>query len=153
MPSALYPDLVARAAGLHHEGHGYPGIAEILNREGWRPAKRRDTFNAAMVNHLLLRAGIVERRYHRGPRPIEREPDEWTIRELAEEIGMPEPTLYTWVQQGRLPCRLVETGGKPAKLVHADAASIAALKEIRAVPAPWHRRPPVLPSTRNPTES
>jgi hypothetical protein len=106
-----------------------------------------------MVNHLLLKAGIVERKYHRGPRPIEREPDEWTIRELAEEIGMPEPTLYTWVQQGRLPCRLVETGGKPAKLVHADAASIAALKEIRAVPAPWHRRPPVLPSTRNPTES
>lgn len=150
---STYPDLVARAAGLHHEGHGYPEIAEILNREGWRPAKRRDTFNAAMVNHLLLKAGIVERRYHRGPRPIEREPDEWTIRELAEEIGMPEPTLYTWVQQGRLPCRLVETGGKPAKLVHADAANIAALKEIRAVPAPWHRRPPVLPSSLTPIES
>ena len=143
---STYPDLVARAAGLHREGHGYPEIAEILNHEGWRPAKRRDTFNAAMVNHLLLRAGIVERRYPRGPRPIEREPDEWTIRELAEEIGMPQPTLYTWVQQGRLPCRLVKAGGKPAKLVHADAADIAALKEIRAVPAPWHRRPPVLPS-------
>src|SRR3954463_9214441 len=144
---STYPDLVARAAGLHHEGHGYP---EILNREGWRLAKRRDTFNAAMVNHLLLKAGIVERRYHRGPRPTE--PDEWTIRELAEEIGMPEPTLYTWVQQGRLPCRLVEPGGKPAKLVHADAADIAALKKIRAVPAPWHRRPPILPSALTPTE-
>jgi len=101
---STYPDLVARAAGLHHEDCGYPEIAEILNREGWRPAKRRDTFNAAMVNHLLLRAGIVERQYRRGPRPIERAPDEWTIRELAEEIGMPEPTLYAWVQQGRLPC-------------------------------------------------
>src|SRR4051812_48302040 len=27
---STYPDLVARAGGLHHEGHGYPEIAEIL---------------------------------------------------------------------------------------------------------------------------
>ena len=79
-----------------------------------------------------------------------------SVRGFVKELrstGMPEPTLYTWVQQGRLPCRLVETGGKPAKLVRADAADIAALKKIRAIPAPWHRRPPVLPSAPTPTES
>lgn len=150
---STWPELVARAADLHREGHEYPEIAEILNREGWRPAKRRETFNASMVHHLLLRAGIVEHQYHRRPRSIQREPDEWTIRELAEEIGMPQPTLYTWVQQGRLRWRLVETDGKPAKLVHVDAAEIAALKEIRATPAPWRRRPPVrqpaVPSTES----
>ncbi len=37
-------------------------------------------------------------------------PDEWTIRELAEHLGMREPTLYTWVQQGRLRSRLVQVG-------------------------------------------
>jgi hypothetical protein len=148
---STYPTLVARAASLHREGRRYPEIAEILNGEGWRPAKRRNTFNAAMVHHLLLRAGIVKRQYRRPPRPIEREPDEWTIRELAEAIGMPEPTLYTWVQQGRLRSRRVETGGTPATLVHADAAEIAAIKKIRATPAPWHRRPPVLPTV--PSES
>ena len=36
------------------------------------------------------------------PPQIERLANEWTIRELAEEIGMPQPTLYTWVQKGRL---------------------------------------------------
>ena len=31
---------------------------------------------------------------------IERRLNERTIRELAEEIGMPQPTLYTWIQEG-----------------------------------------------------
>ena len=37
-----------------------------------------------------------------------------------EEIGMPQPTLYTWVQKGRLRCRMARGAYGRAKLVHAD---------------------------------
>jgi len=99
-------------------------------------------FNAPMVRHLLLKAGVAEVKYRRRKPELQRAPDEWTIRELAEHIGMPEPTLYTWVQQGRLRCRLAPTGTRHVKLIHADPDTIAALKAVRATPAPWHRRPP-----------
>jgi excisionase family DNA binding protein len=72
-------------------------------------------------------------KYRRRKPQIERRPDEWTIRELAEQIGAPEPTLYTWVQKGRLRSRVVKDGR--TKLVHADVAAIAELKTIRATPA------------------
>ena len=142
---STYTDLVARAAALHRDGQDCAAIAETLNREGWRPAKRRTTFNASMVRHLLLGAGVIQPRYRRRKPQIDRHPDEWTIRELAAEIGMPEPTLYTWVQRGRLRSRLVRTGPGVTKLVHADAETIAALRAARATPAPWHRLLPPLP--------
>jgi DNA invertase Pin-like site-specific DNA recombinase len=141
-----YADLVARAAELQTSGHGFAAIAETLNREGWRPAKRRDTFNAPMVHHLLLRAGVIQPRYRRRKPPLDRGPNEWTIRELAEHIGMPEPTLYTWVQRGRLRSRQVPVGTGFAKLVHADAQAIATLRAIRSTPAPWRRLPPPISS-------
>jgi DNA invertase Pin-like site-specific DNA recombinase len=139
---STYPALTARAAELRREGLECADIAEILNAEGWRPAKRRDTFNAPMVHHLLLKSGAQKIRYRRRPPQIERRDNEWTIRELAEEIGMPQPTLYTWVQKGRLSCRNVGGGSKRAVLVRADPEAIAALKAIRATPPPWRRLPP-----------
>ncbi len=58
---------------------------------------------------------------------------------------MPQPTLYNWVQTGRLRSRSVTIGSSGAKLVTADAATIAHLKTIRATPPPWRRLPsPVL---------
>ena len=117
-------------------------IAAILNPEAWRPPKRRDTFNAPVVRHLLTMAGVIEPGVRR-PRTIpERQPDEWTIREWAEELGVPQPTLYNWVQTGRLPSRSVKAAAGSAKLVTADAATIANLKTIRATPPPWRRLPP-----------
>jgi hypothetical protein len=125
---STYSRLVARAADLRRDGHNFAEIADTFNREGWRSAKRRDTFNAPMVHHLLIRAGAIEPKYRR--------------RKPAEQIGVPEPTLYTWIQKGRLRSRFVQAGSPRAKLVHADAETIAALKTIRATPAPWRCLPP-----------
>ncbi len=141
---STYAALTARAAELRREGLECAKIAEILNAEGWRPAKRRDTFNAQMVHHLLLKSGAETLKYRRRPPRIERLENEWTIRELADEIGMPQPTLYTWVQKGRLSCRNIGGGSKRAVLVRADPETIAALKAIRATPPPWRRMPPRL---------
>jgi len=148
---STYAELVRRAAALHHAGHGFPTIAETLNREGWRPAKRRDTFNAAMVHHLLRGAGVIKPGHRRPRQLLDRRPDEWTIRELAAQIGMPEPTLYGWVQRGRLRSRAVQAGKGSAKLVHADAATIADLQAIRTIPPPWRRLPPAATSPNQPT--
>jgi DNA invertase Pin-like site-specific DNA recombinase len=139
---STYADLVQRATDLHRRGQGFAAIAQTLNRQGWRPAKRRDTFTAAMVQDLLLKAGVATRKYRRRQPPMVREPDEWTIRELAAQIGMPQPTLYTWVQQGRLRSRRISCGPRHYKLVHANAQAIAALKTARATPVQWRRLPP-----------
>jgi hypothetical protein len=138
---STYAALLARAVDLHRMGDGCADIAAILNREAWRPPKRRDSFNAPMVRRLLTTAGVIEPGQRR-PRTIpQRQPDEWTIRELAEELGVPQPTLYHWVQNGRLLSRSVKAGAGLAKLVTADAATIANLKTIRATPPPWRRLP------------
>jgi transposase-like protein len=92
-------------------------------------------------------------KYRLRKRRIDRLPDEWTIPELAEQIGMPEATLYTWVQQGRLRSRVVQPYAGRAKLVYANAEIIGALKTIRTTPAPWHHPPPQLNITQPTDES
>jgi DNA invertase Pin-like site-specific DNA recombinase len=144
---STYAALTARAAELRSEGLDCAQVADILNSEGWRPAKRRDTFNAPMVHHLLIKSGVETVKYRRRPSKIERRPSEWTIRELAEEIGMPQPTLYAWIQKGRLSCRNADGGSQRAKLVLADPDTVSALKTIRATPPPWRRIPPRTQST------
>jgi hypothetical protein len=71
---STYGNLVGRAAELRRDGPNFAEIAETLNQEGWRPAKRRDTFNAPMVHHLLVKArplgpniDVASRRSHVGP--------------------------------------------------------------------------------------
>ena len=93
------------AAGLPGaDGAGWPSctapagppreIAEALNREGFRPPKRRETYNAAMVRQLLSRRG------RSGPRPEAvtdddpRGSDEWWLSDLSRELGMPQPTVH-----------------------------------------------------------
>jgi hypothetical protein len=139
---STYKNLLARVSDLRREGLVLADIAAVLNREGWRPAKRRDTFNAQMVRRLIAKAGLAAPRPRRRKLEIPRRTDEWTIGELAELLGMRESTLYNWVQQGRLRSRVIKVGAARAKLVHADAAEIAALQAILATPMPWRRRPP-----------
>jgi DNA invertase Pin-like site-specific DNA recombinase len=148
---STYPDLAARACELHRQGRNCVEIAEILNQEGWRPPKRRDTFNGSMVRRVLIGAGRIEAK--RGaPRLVpHRRPNEWTVNELAAEIGAPPGTIYYWVQKGRLSSRSVEVLGTFNKLVIADAATIAKLKAARATPLPFRRAllPSVNPSLPN----
>jgi DNA invertase Pin-like site-specific DNA recombinase len=141
-----YPDLVARAGELHRAGRNCVEIAAILNQEGWRPPKRRDTFNGPMARRVLIGAGLIDAR--RGtPRAVpDRRPDEWTIAELAAELGAPPATIYYWVQKGRLSSRSVEVLGTFIKLVTADADTIGKLKAARATPLPFRRA--LLPSVR-----
>ena len=65
-----YPQLLARVAALYAQGADRTAIAQTLNREEWRPAKRTTTFSALMVERLLARQGLrYVPRAGRGPRP------------------------------------------------------------------------------------
>ena len=156
---STYAALTARAAELRREGLGYAKIAAVLNAEGWRPAKRRDSFNAQMARRLLLGSEAEMLEHRRRPQQIERLPHEWTIWELTEELGMRQSTLYGWVQNGRLPCRRVKDAPNGVLLVRVDPETLATLKEIRATPPPWRRLPPrpagsaAAPATESATES
>ena len=76
---STYDALVARTSELRRAGHDCVEIADILNRESWRPAKRCDAFSASMVRHLLYAADPeAAARRLRCPK-INREPDERTI--------------------------------------------------------------------------
>jgi len=139
---STYPALVARLTELHGAGHSNAQIADILNKEGWHPPKRRDTYNGPMVQNRLVKAGIVAKK-PMAPRDLSaRESDEWTILELAALLEMPTATLHHWVQTGRLRHRTLGHKGNSIKLVTADAATIAQLKAIRARPSFQHYLPP-----------
>lgn len=128
---SYYPQLVARLVALHEEGHSGATIAEQLNGEGWRPAKRRTTFTAAMVNSLLARQGLGTSR----PSPatqVQRQTDEWTVQELARELAMPPQTLHSWLLKGRLTARKEQGASHPIWLIRADAAELTRLRLQRA---------------------
>jgi hypothetical protein len=149
---STYNDLLARAAELRRAGQDYQTIAKTLNQEGWRPAKRRDTFNASMVRHLLHKTGLDMPRYQRTPVILERRPNEWTIAELARHLPVPEPTLYSWVQKGRLPSRTVRVGGRQLILLYADEQAVATLRVVRRTPPPWRRLPPPITTASEPAQ-
>jgi len=132
---STYPALVARALELREAGLDGGEIAATLNREGWRPAKRCDAFSGSMVRNLLRTAhpeAPVSQLRHPA---VEREPDEWTVPELAIRLALPQSTIYSWVRRGRLPSRSISGGSRLNRLVLADAETIAALRAKPVIPA------------------
>jgi DNA invertase Pin-like site-specific DNA recombinase len=132
---SYYPDLLARAATLHQQGLGRAAIAQHLNAEGWRPAKRRQTFTADMVGSLLVRQGL--RSSTSRPRSVARKNEEWTLPELAYTLEMPHPTLYSWLRKGHLKARHDKRSGQ--WLIRADARELQRLRTLRQAPRTWKR--------------
>jgi len=136
---SIYDDLVTRIVELHGRGLNHTEIAEILNTEGWRGARSGTFFHSRAVYYLLLKNGVITKTPRVFSRPVKREPNEWTVPELAAHIGMPPATLYGWVQDGRVQCRTVNGNAAGRKLVYADDADIARMKTFRTTPRIWNR--------------
>lgn len=130
--------LLARAAELHAGGRRAMDIADALNAEGWRPAKRRDTFTAAMVLELLRRQGLTTPRARAAAASSEPRV-EWSLSELAIELSMPMVTLYSWMRKGILNAKRADAGTPTRWIVRADEAELARLRELRAQPRTWTR--------------
>jgi DNA invertase Pin-like site-specific DNA recombinase len=121
-----------RIAELHAAGTKPPAIAAALNAEGWKPAKRRETFTAAMVRDLLHQQGVaVAARSSWAARLTHREPTELTIGEVAARLAMPANTVHRWVQRGIVTARKVKIMSRSLWLIRADDAELARLRDRR----------------------
>lgn len=135
---SYYPQLVARVLVLHEAGLRCPQIAAQLNAEGWRPAKRRATFNGPMVANLLAHQGEPAGVSQSRPPPWPgRTPNEWALSELARTLEMPSVTLFSWLRKGWLQARQVPRAGQPQWLIWADAAELERLRARRQAPRRW----------------
>jgi hypothetical protein len=147
---SYYPELLERVIGLHQQGHDDVAIARCLNAEGWRPAKRRTTFNAPMVANLLTRRGLsrgsVRQQYRLN---LERSSAEWTLKELALELEMPPVTLNRWIRKGQVRARQVRHAGHPLWLLWADEAELKRLRELRNAPRHWAKQGPMTQTAPN----
>ena len=140
---SYYDELVRRAEQLRQQGKTLQEVANALNAEAWRPAKRRETFNASMVNSLLAsKMGGHDTRAS-SPPPERLKAHEWTLPALADQLGMPRITLYCWVQHGRVQARKVPSEHpRGVWILWADKKELDRLAALRTAP---HTRWPRVP--------
>ena len=130
-----YPALLARVVALQEQGLSCPAIADRLNAEGWRPPKRRDTFNTPMVARLLARRGLhTGSAKRRTEADLAAAPDEWRLSDLALALDMPAITLFGWIRRGWVRARQVGASGHTRWLVWADAHECERLRARRVAP-------------------
>ncbi len=135
---SYFPQLLERVVQLHQQ-HQSPGaIAHILNQEGWKPPKRRNTFNRGIIHTLLARHGLwTEPGRLRLSQKVARRDHEWTIPELARHLAIPQPTLYSWMKQGKLAARQETVANRSIWLIHADSQELRRLQQLRTAPKTW----------------
>lgn len=134
-----HAQLLARILELHQQKRTSARIADQLNREGFRPPKRRETYNAQMVRTLLSR----QVRADRCARAVETHAlaaDEWWFTDLARHLNLPQPTLYSWLRRGWVHARqLPAAGGR--WILWADPDERDRLRKLRSCPRRWHNQP------------
>jgi len=132
---ADYPRLVAKLRALQKRRLDATQVADELNAAGFRPPKRAIRFTGAMVRRLMERLGLAGH-----PRPgswIGLGPDEWRPGALARHLDISRDTLNKWRSKGWLSSR---RDGDGYWLLWADAAEIARLRELHALPRTWENR-------------
>jgi DNA invertase Pin-like site-specific DNA recombinase len=134
---SYFPLLRERVAALAAQGLTAAAIAEQINTEGLRPPKRVDHFTAETMRELMHRLDISPRNGRR--RPEAPGPDQWWLKDLAHEIGMPPVTLYSWIQRGWVTAHQ-DTPPLRRWIVHADPAEIDRLRALHALPTGHHNR-------------
>ena len=134
---SYFEALKERLGALDDAGLTAAEIAARLNAEGWRPAKRCESFNAIMVHALLHRVGVPRQaRRAAALRLVRQDPAELTFHELARVLEMPIQTLYCWLRRGLLKGRLVSVGRQHLWLIKADETEIERLRQIRLASSP-----------------
>lgn len=138
-----YPQLANRIVELHALKRTSGQIAQTLNAEGWRPPKRRSTFNAGMVRQILHRRGASPPR----PSSYVLKESEWWMGDLARKLEMPQTTLHRWMCRGWVNARKLESeNGR--WLLWADADELTRLRRLRASPRSWDCQPQAADLTR-----
>ena len=136
--ASYFPQLCERVRTLAAAGRSTVEIAAQLNAEGFRPPKRRERFGPKGVGQLLRRLGLRAPRAH-PPTSSELGEHEWELAALAQRLGMPPMTLYTWIGRGWVRARQLP---QPPRrwLVWADEAEVERLRERRQRPRGYYTR-------------
>jgi DNA invertase Pin-like site-specific DNA recombinase len=133
---SYFPRLLARITELAAAGQTTRQIADRLNTEGLRPAKRTTRFGPDQVLTLIHQHGIRLPAARRGAAPPELGEHEWTVTRLASALGMPTATVYNWMYRGWLTAR--RDGDH--WIITADQHELQHLRERRDRPPGYYTR-------------
>ncbi len=134
---SYWPQLEARLRQLVDDGLPAPVIAQRLNQDGLRPPKRCKRFSAGGVRRLIQRLGLRRRWSRTHDRAGSLDADEWWLRDLADELGMPTVTMYSWLRRGWTTGRQIDDG---RWAIWADAGELERLRELRERPRGYYTR-------------
>jgi DNA invertase Pin-like site-specific DNA recombinase len=134
-----YDRLIARVLELREAGYNSRQIAEVLNREGFRPPKRRDTYNAPMVRQLLSR-NLPREAPSQSDASNQLDTNEWFLADLAHELNMPQVTLHNWQRRGWVEARKLDDR-RGRWVLWADRDEIERLRKLRITKQGWPDRP------------
>ncbi|MGH8524182.1 MAG: recombinase family protein, partial [Gammaproteobacteria bacterium] len=125
-----FKDLKRRILELDDAGDTAAEIAAKLNREGFRPAKLRATFNRITVRQLLYRFGRVAR-CTRLPLANRSQllQHEWWLPSLAKKLNIPHSTIHNWARRGWITARQ-ERGKLGLWIAWADADELDRLRRL-----------------------
>src|SRR5262249_49740568 len=126
---------------LREQGRSARQIAEQLNREGWRPPRRRATFNAPMIRKLISRSVLGGQWADPTEARALLESDAWWFGALARQLAMPPGALYSWLGRGWVQARQLR-GACGRWIMWADEDELSRLRRLRARPRSWSEDPP-----------
>jgi len=126
-----YERLVARILELRESGRTCRQIADTLNDEGFRPPKRRDTYNTAMVRQLLARNLPRQTKRKKSNERHQLQANEWYLADLAHELQMPTVTLHRWIQREWVESRKLDDQ-RGRWVLWADDDEIDRLRQLRS---------------------
>ena len=133
-----YNQLCQRVRQLAERGLSLKEIAQCLNQEGFHPPKRRATFNEYGVQTVMRRLGLRQRQTGAKNREA-LQLSEWWLSELAQQLEMPEITLYNWVKRGWVKARQ-QDNPPHCWIIWANETEIERLKQLRQRPAGYATR-------------
>ena len=134
-----FEELMARILELRELKNTSSQIAEQLNREGFRPPKRREIFDAPIVRQLVSR----QIRPGRRPRVIESHAlaeNEWWLSDLTRHLQIPKPTLYSWIRRGFVNAKQLP-GVHGPWIIWADPDELERLRRLHKCPRSWLNKP------------
>jgi DNA invertase Pin-like site-specific DNA recombinase len=134
---SYYPELCERVRELASRGLDSILIARRLDEEGYRSPRLVKGFGHQGVQKLMRRLGLCQREGCRLPPQGLLGEHEWWLGELAERIGMPKQTLYTWIRRGWVSSRQLR-GHARRWVVWADEAELERLRRLHELPCGYH---------------
>lgn len=117
--------LASRIQQLYDEGYPLLEIANVLNREGFKPTRGKQFTQTSMgaLCRMLRSRGMIKL-------SPSLKPNFWRASKLAEELGIAKPTLTTWRYKGWVQYRKIGTRW----LYWVDEAEMARLRKVLGQP-------------------